>query len=318
MPPQNSENIAPAPGMALALNASFLGFFAHAGFLAGLEEIGVRPSKLAGSSAGAFAGGLYAAGLSPDAIHNFLFSSRLKSHFVEKRSFLRGPAVLLGLRGRTGVITGNKIARHLRTVLGDRRIEDCRAPELSLALTNLTEQRSEITTEGDLVEHIVASCSFPGIFGTRRIGGCEYWDGGIVSPMPFQHFSADPEVDVVVMHRVYGGDPEECMKKSNISAAFHLAHLAISKDFFQLRSEEARAAGKTIIELDTFTPRLGFLDREADRHACYDEGLKTAHKNAACLKKLTAHPVKSRADKPQPESATSSPTPVVNSYRQRL
>ena len=276
----------PTAGLALGMNASFLGFFAHAGFLAGLEEIGLRPAKLAGASAGALAGGLYAADLSSEQIHAFLFDSKLKNQFVEKRGFLRGPAVIAGLRGHSGVVSGNKIARHLRALLGDRKIEDCTRPKLGIALTNLTLQRSEIATSGDLVEHIVASLSFPGIFATRRIGEHDYWDGGIAQPMPFDHWTADASIDTVLLHRVNSGSPEQALAKSNVSSAFNLAHSAVCKDLFKLRHAEALAAGKKIIVIETNTARLGIFDRQAQRLQCYADGLATARDNSEQLNEL--------------------------------
>jgi NTE family protein len=270
------------------MNASFLGFFAHAGFLAGLEEIGLRPAKVAGASAGALAGGLYAAGLSSEQIHAFLFDSNLKSQFVEKRSFLRGPSVIAGLRGASGVVTGDKIARHLRALLGDRKIEDCEEPQLGIALTNLTLQQSEIATSGDLVENIVASLSFPGIFATRRIGEHDYWDGGIAQPMPFDHWTTDASIDTILLHRVNSGSPEQALAKSNVSASFNLAHEAVCKDLFRLREAEALAAGKKIIVIETNTARLGIFDRQAQRLGCYADGLATARENSEQLRSLAA------------------------------
>ena len=50
---------------ALCLNSAFFGFYAHAGFVQGLSEIGYRPDTITGSSAGALVGALYAAGMPP-------------------------------------------------------------------------------------------------------------------------------------------------------------------------------------------------------------------------------------------------------------
>lgn len=47
----------------LALSAGFFGFFAHAGLTRALEDAGVAPSAVSGSSAGAMVGALHGSGL---------------------------------------------------------------------------------------------------------------------------------------------------------------------------------------------------------------------------------------------------------------
>ena len=64
------------PRIAIALGASFMGYATHAGFLARLHSLGVRPVAISGSSAGAITAGFYAAGLEQEAIKKVVFSRR--------------------------------------------------------------------------------------------------------------------------------------------------------------------------------------------------------------------------------------------------
>lgn len=65
------------PRVGLCLNSSFLGYFAHAGFLRALTELGIRPVAVSGASAGALVSGLFAAGVAPDEMLR-LFLSRTR------------------------------------------------------------------------------------------------------------------------------------------------------------------------------------------------------------------------------------------------
>ena len=64
MPPESGDD----PGLAICLSSSFFGYYAHLGVLSAMEEIGLRPGRIAGASAGAMAGGLWAAGLRGEAL----------------------------------------------------------------------------------------------------------------------------------------------------------------------------------------------------------------------------------------------------------
>jgi NTE family protein len=62
----------------LVMSSGFFSFFAHGGMLAALEEVGLPPARLAGSSAGALTGGLWAAGLSAATMRELYFSLQKK------------------------------------------------------------------------------------------------------------------------------------------------------------------------------------------------------------------------------------------------
>ena len=64
----------------LVMSSGFFGFFAHAGVVSVLEEQGLRPARVAGSSAGALVGALWGAGIPAARIREELLGLR-REHF---------------------------------------------------------------------------------------------------------------------------------------------------------------------------------------------------------------------------------------------
>ncbi|MCA9618797.1 MAG: patatin-like phospholipase family protein [Myxococcales bacterium] len=149
----------------LGLTSGFFGFFAHCGVVRALEEAGLRPSRLRGSSAGALVGGLYAAGLHPEAMAEELV--------VLQRADFWDPGPGLGrLRGR-------RFRERLGRILPVRRFEDCpRALAVSVFHTGTLATR--VVERGDLGDAIAASCTFPLLFQPRWVGGMLCLDGGVL------------------------------------------------------------------------------------------------------------------------------------------
>ena len=82
---------------AVVLGSSFLGVYAHAGFLNGLARAGFAPGRIAGASAGAIAGALYASGLRGEALRDAALDVKLRRSFVDAGWVLRLPGVLTSL-----------------------------------------------------------------------------------------------------------------------------------------------------------------------------------------------------------------------------
>jgi predicted acylesterase/phospholipase RssA len=244
-------------GFALCLNSSFLGFFAHAGFLDALTQLGVRPVAISGASAGALVAGAHAAGLAPrDMIHWFL-TGELRRAFWEWGCVWRLLGTLLDLPGHTGALRGHRALELLRARLGTRRIEDCR-PRLAIAATDLTHPQAALLTAGPLAEAILASGAFPGMFAAQRLNGARYWDGGLANPLPFDHWLADPAIETIVLHVVTNPESEatpEARARMGIRSAAGVAHEAICDELLRLKIQLAQRAGKRLLRLRTLAPR---------------------------------------------------------------
>jgi len=148
----------------LTLSAGFFGFFAHAGALAALEEAGLRPARVTGSSAGALIAGLWAGGAEPRDIEEELSGLR-REHFWD-------PAPGFGL------LRGRRFRERVESLLTARSFEGARVPA-ALSVWDVLTRRTVVLERGDLARAICASCAFPGLLQPVWIGGRPYLDGGI-------------------------------------------------------------------------------------------------------------------------------------------
>jgi len=146
---------------------------AHVGVLKVLEENGIIPDVIAGTSMGAEIGGAYAAGVPLD---------EMESHW-RSASFGRAFRMLLPTIPWSGWSSGREIVRFLQHLLGDCRIESLPKPYAAIA-TDLEEGCAVPITHGSLVDAIRASLSVPGLFTPVWIDGQLLVDGGVSNPLP--------------------------------------------------------------------------------------------------------------------------------------
>ena len=144
--------------------------FAHPGALRAIEDLGLKPEIISGTSAGALAGVLYSDGYTPEEIIQ-LFVGRELKEFVE----LQVP--LTALFGTSG------LHRFLKKHLRAKKFEDLHIP-LKVVATNLDEGISTVFDKGPIIEAVVASCSMPIIFNPVVIDNINYVDGGVFKNFP--------------------------------------------------------------------------------------------------------------------------------------
>lgn len=149
----------------LGLSSGFFGFFAHAGVLSVLEEEGLLPARVVGSSAGALAGGLWAAGVPARRIREELLALR-REHFWDPRPGL-------------GLLRGALFRARLEAILPATTFESCPRP-LAVSVFDLAARRTAVLRSGALAPAIHASCAAPVLFQPVRIGGRTYLDGGVL------------------------------------------------------------------------------------------------------------------------------------------
>jgi NTE family protein len=161
----------------LAMSSGFFGFFAHAGFMAVLEEEGLLPARVCGSSAGALVAGLWASGVPSHRICDELLTLR-REHFWDVRPGL-------------GLLRGALFRERLSSVAPVSRFAECRVP-LAVSVFDVGALRTAVLDEGELVPAMHASCAVPFLFQPVRIGERLYLDGGILD-RPGLHGVADGE-----------------------------------------------------------------------------------------------------------------------------
>ncbi|MGB2983926.1 MAG: patatin-like phospholipase family protein [Candidatus Bipolaricaulia bacterium] len=159
---------------------------AHIGVLKVLEENGIVPDVIVGTSMGAEIGGAYAAGVSLD---------EMESHW-RSSSFGRVFKTLFPTIPWSGWSSGRELVRFLRQLLNDRNIEDLPIPFAAVA-TDLEAGSCYPITSGSLAEAIRASLSVPGLFTPVWIDNRLLIDGGVSNPMPVD-IARDLGADVVI------------------------------------------------------------------------------------------------------------------------
>jgi NTE family protein len=146
--------------------------FAHLGVIKALNETGIYPDVISGTSAGAIIGALYADGYTPDEILNLMnIGSRL--------DFMR-PAL-----PREGLLQINGIIKILKTCLRSKTFEELRIP-LYVTATDLNNGKAVYFSEGDLIDPVIASASIPVVFQPVKIDDISYVDGGVLDNLPLR------------------------------------------------------------------------------------------------------------------------------------
>ena len=167
-PPANAPTRLPRIGLALGGGAAR--GFAHIGVIQVLEEAGIRPDMVVGTSAGSLVAALYASGKSGAELARLALA--MDESAITDWAF----------PGR-GLIRGEGLARYVRDNTGGRTIEQLPLP-LGIVATDLDSGEGVLFQRGDLGTAVRASSAVPAVFQPVRIGSREYVDGGLVSPVP--------------------------------------------------------------------------------------------------------------------------------------
>ena len=159
------------PRIGLALGSGSARGWAHIGAIHALEERGVKPDIICGSSVGALVGAFYASG-ELDKLEKWVTS-------LAWTTVVR----LMDLTLRGGLIRGNRLFNLFRTTFEDRDIAEL--PVLFGAIgTELASGREVWLRDGKLLDAVRASCSMPGLFTPTIRAGTLVVDGGLVNPVP--------------------------------------------------------------------------------------------------------------------------------------
>jgi NTE family protein len=158
------------PRIGLVLGGGAARGFAHIGVIQILEEAGIRPDLVVGTSAGSLVAALYASGKTGAEL-GALAQSMDESAITD-----------WGYPGR-GLIRGEALARYVREQTAARNIEQMKLP-LGIVATDLDSGAAILFQRGDPGLAVRASSAVPAVFQPVKIGSREYVDGGLVSPVP--------------------------------------------------------------------------------------------------------------------------------------
>ncbi|MDK1488697.1 patatin-like phospholipase family protein [Sinorhizobium sp. 7-81] len=193
------------PTIALALGGGGARGLAHIHIIEALDEMGIRPVAIAGSSIGALMGAGMAAGMSGEEIRQHVLSTVGHRGEVLNRLWRLRPASLSEAMS-TGFRFGQfNIERVLKAFLPEavpNRFSDLLIP-LKIMATDYYGQTEHVCENGDLHQALAASCALPAVFMPVKIDGRVMIDGGIYNPIPFDHLRG--LADIVLAIDVVGG-----------------------------------------------------------------------------------------------------------------
>ena len=146
--------------------------FAHLGVIQALNEAGIFPDVICGTSAGAIVGVLYADGYSPKEILKLTYST----------SMLR---YMRPIVPRDGLLQISGVSKILKDSLRAKTFEELKIP-LFVTATDLNNGRVDYFSSGELLNVIIASSSIPVLFKPVVIDNKHYVDGGVLDNLPIK------------------------------------------------------------------------------------------------------------------------------------
>lgn len=196
----------------LALSGGGMRGIAHIATLKALEEYGLKPDMLSGTSAGAIVGAFYALGKTPDEMMEIV---RTKQFF--SRSSFRF--------SRKGIFNPDFLLKIFKEYFPENDFSCLKLP-FYVATTELTEGKIEYFSDGNLYEILLATSAVPFIFPPVIMNGKFYVDGGVLNNMPTEPIQN--QCDFLIGSHV-NALGYESLKNITPSTEFdRILHLAIS------------------------------------------------------------------------------------------
>ena len=210
LPPvaQSAVAVTSKPTLALVLGGGGAKGFAHVGVIKALEENGITPTLVVGTSVGSLVGSLYASGYTAKELERLALTTT------------DGELTDMTLSNQ-GFIEGIKLKNFINAKVAKRPIEDFPISFAAVAAEKHTLKKAVFTT-GDAGLAVQASCSVPNIFIAPRIPekvGKKYIDGGVVSLIPVDS-ARDLGADIIIAVDVTAANPNTSTnnKKPNINS----------------------------------------------------------------------------------------------------
>ena len=173
-PPTPTPVAVPKPPLkiALALGGGAARGFAHIGVIKALEAQGIVPDIVVGTSSGSVVGALYASGMSGFELQNLALQ-------MEENMLVDWT-----LPNR-GVLKGAALQDFINQNVKNQPIQKLPKP-LGVVATDLQSGERALFRYGNTGMAVRASSAVPGMFQPVEIGGRDYVDGGLTSPVPAQ------------------------------------------------------------------------------------------------------------------------------------
>lgn len=224
----------------LALGGGGAKGVSHLLILETLEELGLRPAYVTGTSIGALIGAMYCAGMPTQDIKDIFLEFSLKDnesikHLVTKKHIFKwmdfiGPQ----FRGK-GLIRVENLITYLFESVQANRFTQLEIP-LKVVASDFWNRQQVVLDKGALIPAIRASMSLPGLFEPVKVGGRILIDGGAVNPVPFDLLpdSCDLRIAVDVI-----GERSDTEKMPSLSEAVFNTYQIMQKSIIREKLDKA-------------------------------------------------------------------------------
>ncbi len=221
----------------LALGSGSARGWAHIGVIRALEERGIKPDVVCGTSVGALVGAAYASG-ELDRLEKWVTG-------LAWTTVVR----LMDLTWRGGLIRGTRLFTLFRTIFEDRDIAELPMPYGAVA-TELHSGREVWLRQGKVLEAVRASCAMPGLLTPVVRDGAVLVDGGLVNPVPVSMCRALGADLVVAVDLSWGKlgpyrqDREQAKAQEDLKIPSIFNVFMTSLDIVEVRVARSRLAGE--------------------------------------------------------------------------
>jgi NTE family protein len=189
-----------SPTFAVAFGGGGARGLAHIHVIEALDELGIRPVSIAGSSIGAIMGAGMAAGMTGREMHDYARSILGRRAQVAMRMWRARPGTLAEMVEGGLRVTQFNIERILKAFLPPEipgTFEELAIP-LSVTATDYFGHQLRVFRDGDLNSALAASAAIPALFRPVKRGGRLLIDGGIYNPVPFDLVEKDADIVIAV------------------------------------------------------------------------------------------------------------------------
>ncbi|MBE7086795.1 MAG: patatin-like phospholipase family protein [Clostridiales bacterium] len=160
--------------LGFALGAGGSRGVSHIGFLKAMDEEGIVPDFIAGSSMGSVVGSCYAAGMKPDDMFNEVMKLKFNEIF----------GLTLNPLGQGALSRTTRMKKKLKSFLGDKTFNDLKIPFSAIVTDLNTGNPLAISGDKNVVDYVAASSTIPMIFEPFNIGDMSLVDGGVTTRVP--------------------------------------------------------------------------------------------------------------------------------------
>ena len=208
---------------------------AEVGVLKVLEEAGIRPDFIVGTSIGSIVGGLYAAGYTASELEQLFCQQEWLSLLTDRRADLSGEpykqkdgvTYIFGFpvidtnNKLFGVLKGGRVEQVVDSMLAQKgcvEFECLQIPFRCVAASMMTVEEV-VLSEGVLPRAIRASMAIPGIFKPVEIDGEQLVDGGMMNNLPVD-VALEMGADIVIAVDLQQDKPKNREQKENLITDF--------------------------------------------------------------------------------------------------